>query len=95
MAATRGGAAESGAVLLSEFAGCARSLGGAVLVNPWDTRRFTTLLYRLFRNAKKTNAREGAKDRKRKAPVTVEKAPRAAPQRGTRGERPLVGLLIS
>eukprot|EP00629_Pelagomonadales_sp_RCC1024_P005786 CAMPEP_0119282500 /NCGR_PEP_ID=MMETSP1329-20130426/26825_1 /TAXON_ID=114041 /ORGANISM="Genus nov. species nov., Strain RCC1024" /LENGTH=867 /DNA_ID=CAMNT_0007283157 /DNA_START=170 /DNA_END=2770 /DNA_ORIENTATION=+ len=50
-----------GAVLLSEFAGCARSLGGAVLVNPWDTRRFTTLLYRLFRNAKKTNAREETK----------------------------------
>ncbi|CAM9863123.1 unnamed protein product, partial [Phaeothamnion confervicola] len=24
-------------VVLSEFAGCARSLGGAVLVNPWDT----------------------------------------------------------
>ncbi|EGB10122.1 hypothetical protein AURANDRAFT_22806, partial [Aureococcus anophagefferens] len=32
-----------GAVLLSEFAGCARSLGGAVLVNPWDTARLRSL----------------------------------------------------
>lgn len=28
-------------VVLSEFAGCARSLGGAILVNPWDTAQVT------------------------------------------------------
>ncbi|KAJ1454388.1 glycosyltransferase family 20-domain-containing protein [Pelagophyceae sp. CCMP2097] len=33
-------------VLLSEFAGCARSLGGAVLINPWDTSRFSSLMAR-------------------------------------------------
>ena len=54
-----------GAVLLSEFAGCARSLGGAVLVNPWDTRRVTTLLYRLFRRARRANMKE-AQTRRRK-----------------------------
>ena len=28
-------------VVLSEFAGCARSLGGALLVNPWNTHEVT------------------------------------------------------
>ncbi|CAM9973755.1 unnamed protein product [Ectocarpus fasciculatus] len=28
-------------VVLSEFAGCARSIGGAVLINPWNTTEFT------------------------------------------------------
>ena len=28
---------EKATVVLSEFAGCARSLGGALLVNPWNT----------------------------------------------------------
>lgn len=55
-----------GAVLLSEFAGCARSLGGAVLVNPWDTRRFSTLLYRLFRRARRANARDARKATRRR-----------------------------
>eukprot|EP00947_MAST-08B_sp_MAST-8B-sp1_P001038 g1038.t1 len=31
-------------VVLSEFAGCATSLGGAMLVNPWDTAALTKVL---------------------------------------------------
>ncbi|XP_039784132.1 probable alpha,alpha-trehalose-phosphate synthase [UDP-forming] 11 [Panicum virgatum] len=31
-----GGARRSGAVVLSEFAGCSAALGGAIRVNPWD-----------------------------------------------------------
>ena len=34
--ARRGARAASGALLLSEFAGAAQVLPGAVLVNPWD-----------------------------------------------------------
>ena len=36
-----------------------------MLVNPWDTRRVTTLLYRLFRRARRANARD-ARTRRRK-----------------------------
>lgn len=32
-------------VVLSEFAGCATSLGGAILVNPWDTEAVTAALH--------------------------------------------------
>jgi len=35
---------ELAGVILSEFTGCARSLGGAVLVNPWDTLQVVSKL---------------------------------------------------
>jgi trehalose 6-phosphate synthase/phosphatase len=34
-----------GTVVLSEFAGAVQSLGGAMLVNPWDTQRFCEVLF--------------------------------------------------
>jgi trehalose 6-phosphate synthase len=32
-------------VVLSEFTGCARSLGGAILVNPWSTSEVSQIIY--------------------------------------------------
>lgn len=52
-------------VLLSEFAGCARSLGGAVIINPWDTTSFANALHRLVKEARNANARD-ARRRARK-----------------------------
>jgi trehalose-6-phosphate synthase len=36
-------------VVLSEFTGCARSLGGAMLVNPWDTSELAQRLFQALR----------------------------------------------
>ena len=35
-------------VALSEFAGCARSLGGATLLNPWHTEHVASVIYELL-----------------------------------------------
>lgn len=37
-----------GPLVLSEFAGSAQSLGGAVLVNPWDTRGVASTIAEVF-----------------------------------------------
>lgn len=64
----RDAAGKFATVLLSEFAGCARSLGGAVLINPWDTTNFASVLHRLVKEARAANARDA---RRRAARIMV------------------------
>ena len=83
---------EVATVVLSEFAGCARSLGGAILVNPWDTTGFAKALREALEPlplepgapAVKPPAR-GAVPTPGAPPVPVAKPERAPPAGGGRG----------